>query len=175
MARVWLKSSSIASLPAPDTDWYVATTTRLTRAKSCSGFSATTIWIVEQFGLAIMPRLVQCAIACGLTSGTTSGTSGSMRKQEVLSMTTAPALVAWGAKTAETWAPGEERTMSIPRKSYVSRLWILRTSSSPKETSLPIERDEANATTSSAGKLRSASVVSISLPTLPVAPTTATL
>jgi len=30
----------------------------LIRAMSCSGFSATTIWIVEQFGLAMMPRFV---------------------------------------------------------------------------------------------------------------------
>ena len=51
----------------------------------------------------------------------------------------------------------------------------MRTSSSPNETSLPTERDEASATTSSAGKLRSARVVRISRPTLPVAPTTATL
>ena len=36
----------------------VETTTRLTRAMSCSGFSATTIWMVEQLGLAMMRRLV---------------------------------------------------------------------------------------------------------------------
>jgi len=44
--------------PAPETDWYVATTTRLMVAWSCSGFSATTIWAVEQFGLAMMCFLV---------------------------------------------------------------------------------------------------------------------
>src|SRR5580765_7229811 len=161
--------------PAPDTDWYVATTTRLMPPISCNGFSATTIWIVEQFGLAMMPRFVYPAIACGLTSGTTSGTSGSMRNCEVLSITTAPALAAFGANTADTLLPGDDRTMSTPRKSKLSRPWMSRTSSSPNETWLPIERDEASAITSSAGKLRSASVVSISRPTLPVAPTTATL
>src|SRR5215212_4228615 len=32
------------SLPAPETDWYVATTTRLMVARSCSGLRATTSW-----------------------------------------------------------------------------------------------------------------------------------
>ena len=42
------------------------------------GFSATTISIVEQFGLATSPR---CASAAsGLTSLTTSGTSSCMRQ-----------------------------------------------------------------------------------------------
>ena len=46
---------------------------------------------------------------------------------------------------------------------------------SPNETSVPIERVEASATTSYTGKRRSARISSISRPTLPVAPTTATL
>ena len=74
---------------------------------SCSGFSATTIWMVEQFGLAMMPRLAKRFSACGFTSGTTSGTSGSMRNWLVLSITTQPAAAARGACTAETAAPGE--------------------------------------------------------------------
>ncbi len=41
------------------------------------GFSATTIWIVEQFGLAMMPRAVCAPSASSLTSGTTSGMSSS--------------------------------------------------------------------------------------------------
>src|SRR4029079_3938004 len=53
---VWFRSSSIASLPAPDVDWEVRTTTRLIFAASWIGFSATTIWMVEQLGLAMMPR-----------------------------------------------------------------------------------------------------------------------
>ena len=65
--------------------------------------------------------------------------------------------------------------MSMPLKSKVSSAWTWSTSSSPNETCLPIERDEASATTLSAGKSRSARMVSISRPTLPVAPTTATL
>jgi hypothetical protein len=44
-------------------------------AASCSGFSATTIWAVEQFGLAMMFFLVKPLMASGFTSGTISGTS----------------------------------------------------------------------------------------------------
>ena len=89
----------------------MATTTRRTRARSCSGLSAITIWMVEQFGLATMLRLHDRS-ARALTSGTTSGTSGSMRKCDVLSITTQPALAARGAWTAETFAPGENSAMS---------------------------------------------------------------
>ena len=46
---------------------------------------------------------------------------------------------------------------------------------SPNETSRPIEAGEASATTSETGKRRSARIASISRPTLPVAPATATL
>ena len=53
--------------------------------------------------------------------------------------------------------------------SAVSKEW------SPKLTSEPWLRREASATTSSAGNARSARMSSISRPTLPVAPTTATL
>ncbi len=70
-------------------------------------------------------------MAPGFTSGTTSGTSGSMRNFEVLSMTTAPAAAAFGANTAETLAPGEDRTMSMPRKSKSARLRTFSVSSSP--------------------------------------------
>src|SRR5207302_8652201 len=145
------------------------------RARSGSGFSATTIWIVEQFGLAMMLRFWYCAMASGLTSGTTSGTSGSIRQREVLSMTIAPALAARGANSPDTLAPGDDSTMSVPLKSNASSAWTCSTSSSPNDTSRPSEAEEASATTSSAGKLRSAKVASISRPTLPVAPTTATL
>ena len=89
-------------------------------------------------------------------------------------MTTAPALAARGECTAEIFEPGEDSTMSMPLKSKLSRSCTLRTSSSPNETSLPIERDEASATMSSAGNSRSAMIDNISRPTLPVAPTTAT-
>ncbi len=84
---------------------------------SCSGFNATTIWMVEQLGLAMMLRLRKFFRASAFTSGTTSGISGSMRKKEVLSITTQPAAAARGAKVAETVLPGEKRAMSVPAKS----------------------------------------------------------
>src|SRR5438309_10687941 len=65
------------------------------RAKSCSGFSATTIWMVEQLGLATIPLGIDRR-ASGLTSGTTRGTCGSIRQALELSMTMAPALAAMG-------------------------------------------------------------------------------
>ena len=48
-------SSSIAFFPVPDTDWYVATTSRSIPTARWIGASATTICIVEQFGFAISP------------------------------------------------------------------------------------------------------------------------
>ena len=130
--------------------------------------------MVEQFGLAMMPRRMRPS-ACGLTSGTTSGTSGSMRNWLVLSMTVQPEAAARGACTAETAAPGLNSPMSQPAKSNVSRLRTLSTVLSPNEISLPAERGEARATSSPTGKSRCASVLMISRPTAPVAPTTATL
>ena len=46
-------------------------------AWSCSGFSATTICMVWQFGLAMMFFLVYPTTASAFTSGTISGTSWS--------------------------------------------------------------------------------------------------
>ncbi len=88
---------------------------RLIRAKSCSGLSATTIWIVEQLGLAMIPRCFM--MSCGLTSGTTSGTSGSMRNALELSTTTAPAAAATGLHSRETAAGVLDRTMSTSENS----------------------------------------------------------
>ena len=151
----------------------MATTTRLIFTRSWSGLSAITSWMVEQLGLAMMLRLVYPAMAWPLTSGTTRGTSGSMRKCEVLSMTTAPAAAARGLCTAETLAPGEDSTISMPAKSKPARSRTFRTASSPNDSSLPTDLSDASAMTSSAGKSRSARVARISRPTLPVAPTTA--
>ena len=90
------------------------TITRRTRKASCSGFRATTIWIVEQFGLAMIPLCLR--MSRGLTSGTTSGTSGSIRQALELSTTTAPAFAAIGLYCFETEAGVLDRTMSIPAK-----------------------------------------------------------
>src|SRR5260221_4129305 len=92
-----------------------------------------------------------------------------------LPWTRPPALTARGACTADTLAPGENKAMSTPLKSNLSRSCTLRTSSSPNDTSPPAERSEATAQTSDTGNARSARMLSISWPTTPVAPTTATL
>src|SRR5277367_2691321 len=85
------------------------------RAKSWSGFKATTIWIVEQLGLATMPLGI-LRRASALTSGTTSGTAGSMRQALELSMTMAPSRAAMGLVSRLTEAGVLDRTMSTPRK-----------------------------------------------------------
>src|ERR1019366_10626606 len=83
------------------------------RARSCSGFNATTIWIVEQFGLATMPFGIFLS-ASGFTSGTTSGTSGSMRHALELSITIAPAFAAIGLDSRLTEAGVLDNTISTP-------------------------------------------------------------
>ena len=85
-----------------------------------------------------------------------------MRQYEVLSITMAPALAARGLCSAETLAPGDDSTMSMPLKSNLARSWTFSTWFSPNEVWRPTERDEASATTSSTGKFRSARICSIS-------------
>ena len=75
-------------------------------AASWIGLSATISCIVEQFGLATMPWWPSSA--SGLTSATTSGTSGSRRKAEELSTTTAPASAKRGAHSREIARAGRE-------------------------------------------------------------------
>jgi hypothetical protein len=88
-------------------------------------------------------------------------------------MTTAPAAAIFGDHSFDTAEPADIRQMSTSEKSWCSSVFTLSTLS-PKLTSVPRLRREASATTSSAGKARSARMFSISRPTLPVAPTTAT-
>src|SRR6266850_7304090 len=83
------------------------------RARSCNGFSATTIWIVEQFGFATIPLGIFLS-ASAFTSGTTRGTSGSMRQALELSTTIAPALAAIGLDSRLTDAGVLDRTISTP-------------------------------------------------------------
>jgi hypothetical protein len=80
----------------------------------------------------------------------------------------------FGLHAFDTDEPADIRQMSTFEKSNFSRSWHLSVWS-PKETSVPSERRDAIANTSSAGKLRSESTFIISRPTFPVAPTTATL
>ncbi|KAF5042894.1 hypothetical protein DSECCO2_507970 [anaerobic digester metagenome] len=135
----------MAFWPVPDTAWYVDTTTRLMRAASCRGFSTTTIWMVEQLGLAMMPLCQDRS--SGFTSGTTRGTAGSMRQALELSTTTQPDLAAHGANFSEVEPPAEKRARSTPLKeSSVSSCTV--SFLEPNSTVVPAERDEARARTS---------------------------
>jgi len=127
--------------------------------------------IAQQLGLAMIPRWLRRL--CALISGTTSGTAGSMRKADELSITVAPACTASGAKRREVAAPAENSATCTPAKlsAHSSRT----TSRSPrKPSSLPAERAEANSRSSASGKRRCSRQRSNSMPTAPVAPTTAT-
>ena len=90
-------------------------------------------------------------------------------------MTMAPAAAAIGAYLADTAPPGENRATSTLEKSKWARSSIFRILSSPKLTSWPTERLEATAWTRSTGNWRSLRIERISRPTLPDAPTTATV
>ncbi len=81
-------------------------------AASRIGFRATTICIVEQLGLATMPRW--SFKSSGLTSATTSGTSSFIRQKDELSTTTAPASANRGAHSSLTAEPAEKRARSKP-------------------------------------------------------------
>ena len=129
--------------------------------------SATISCIVEQFGLAIRP--LWPSSACGLTSETTSGTSGSRRHFDELSTTTAPASTKRGAHSPDVEPPALKSARSKPWMVSSRSGWMTAPSSS-----LPAERSEANGTISLAGKPRSRSLASMTVPTAPVAPTTAT-
>ena len=82
-------SSAMAAAPAPDADWYDATCMRLICERRSIGFRHTTIMMVVQLGLAMMPR-GRTRASSALHSGTTRGTSSSIRKALELSIMTAP-------------------------------------------------------------------------------------
>ena len=141
-------------------------------ARSCSGFSATSIWIVEQFGFATMAPPLR-GILAPFTSGTTSGTSGSMRNAALLSTTRQPFDAAMGPHCRATDEPAENSASRAPSKTSgdaASR----RTSTPRKRTVPPADRSDATARSERTGKARCSSTRSISWPTAPVAPTSTT-
>ena len=89
-------------------------------------------------------------------------------------MTTQPLAAILGDHSLDTAPPADIRQKSTLEKSKVARSLHLSVAS-PNETSTPLDRREASACTSLAGNRRSLRIDSISRPTLPVAPTTATL
>src|SRR2546425_10096575 len=113
------------------------------------GMMATTMMMVEQLGLAMIPRCFR--IISELTSGPTNGTSGSIGNAEELSTTTAPSFAATGAISLEMLAPAEKSAKSIPRKELFVKA---RTSMGCpwKDTVFPADLSEASGTTSETGK-----------------------
>jgi hypothetical protein len=61
-------------------------------------------------------------------------------------MTTAPCLAAFGANLVAIELPAENKAISVPVKSKVSRFWTFRIRLSPYETSLPIDFSDAKGT-----------------------------
>ena len=146
--------------------------TRRTGLTSFSGLSAITSGVVEQLGLAMIPLWPRRSLA--LTSGTTSGTSGSMRKAELLSMTTAPCRTASGATSRLTSPLAEMNTISTSLSS--SAVTASTSISFPLTLSrLPTDRLDAHKRNSLTGKSRCSRMSRKTLPTAPVAPTTAIL
>ena len=129
------------------------------------------VMAVVQFGLAMMPL---CHFTSApLISGITSGTESSMRNALELSTTTQPALAASGANSFDTPPPALNRAISMPwNESFANSLTMI--SCLRNLSFLPAERTEASNVRLPAGKSRFSSVLIISTPTAPVAPTTAT-
>ncbi len=138
-----------------------------------NGCKHTTIIIVVQLGLAIMPR-GRLSASSALHSGTTRGTSSSMRKAELLSIITAPYLVMVSANSFDVPAPAEVNAMSTSLKSSLCCSSFTSISLPRNMYFLPAERSLPNNTNSSIGKLRWSSILRNSCPTAPLAPTIAT-
>ena len=123
---------------------------------------------VEQFGFAIMPRCV--SRMSPLISGMTNGMSGSIRKAELLSMTTQPCLLATSANWRELGEPALKIAMSKPLKA--SGVVSMTVSRLPHACiSRPADLDDARRRASATGNSLCSSRRIISWPTAPVAPT----
>jgi hypothetical protein len=107
------------------------------------------------------------------TSGTTNGICGSILQAEELSMTVQPAEAKAGAQAFEVAPPAENNAtsgcMEIATSGVTTEYDLPR-----KEINFPADFSEATGMSSVTGKLRSANICNILLPTNPVAPTTAT-
>ena len=82
--------------------------------------------MVEQFGLAMIPLWV--LMASGLISGITRGTSGSIRKADELSTTTAPASTAAGANSFAPPPTGAEQrdldALETVLRQFLNRIFL---------------------------------------------------
>ena len=111
-------------------------------------------------------------VSCGFTSGTTKGISVSIRNAPELSTITAPRDAAMGAHSADTSSGTSNIATSMP--SNASGESATTVSSSPRHFNfLPALRAEAIKRISPHTSVRSLRIESITVPTAPVAPTTA--
>src|SRR5450631_666059 len=137
----------------------------------CSGFRATTIWIVEQLGLAMIRSSFVNTSA--FSSGTTSFFVGSILQAEELSITVMPASANLGAHSKDVPPPAEKIAMAGFKR--IASVALTTLYSFPLyKTILPTDFSEATGISSVSGKFLSANTSSILVPTSPVAPTTAT-
>ena len=90
-----------------------------------------------------------------------------------LSITMQPDFAATGAHVLEHSAPAEKRAISMPLKLFSFSV-LTETSESLKGSVFPSDLSDAKSLSSSTGKSLCSKVRIISLPTAPVAPTTAT-
>ena len=162
---------SMPAAPAPETAWYEETTSSLRVHFRCRAPMAAIMVRVVQFGLEMMPsgRFFACS---GFTSGTTNGTSGFIRNAPELSMATAPRSAAIGAQISETSSGTSNIAMSMPSKASGARATTV--SSSPCTVIfLPAERGDAISRISPQMFSRLLMMSIMTVPTAPVAPTSA--
>src|SRR6478609_2057671 len=119
----------------------------------CNGAIVNTIWMVEQFGLAmILSSLVNSE---ALISGTISFLVGSILQAEELSITVVPAAANFGAHSNEVSPPAENNAMSAFMSTAVCKpttLYFLPLNS----ISFPTDFSEATGINSVTGKFLSA-------------------
>src|ERR1700753_1466702 len=137
----------------------------------CRGLSATTIWMVEQLGLAMI--LSPAVSTSAFSSGTTSRLDGSIRQAEELSTTVIPAAANFGAHSSEVLPPAENKAragFAAIASLALTMVYFLPLNS----TCFPTDFSDATGSNSVMGKFLSANTCNIFVPTSPVAPTTAT-
>ena len=139
---------------------------------SSIGCRATTIIIVVQLGLAIIP-FGRVSASFALHSGTTKGTSLSILKALELSIITAPCFVIVSAYSNEVPPPADTKAMSMSLKSSLCCNNFTSYSLFLKVYLDPAEREEPNKTRLSMGKLRWSKILRNSCPTAPLTPTIA--
>lgn len=127
---------------------------RLSPNRLCKGYKAIRATIVEQLGFEITPLCFSTEL--GLISGITNGTVGSIRKAELLSITTQPCLRASSVNCLEMLPPALKMAKSSPWKAsgVVSRT----VSRFPQALySRPADREDASKRVSATGNSRNSS------------------